>query len=331
VTSGFKNISAWGKQNVINKGSAASPNYYNRIDTTKEVLSCPACHDDGNGNSYSFKVRQIPAVTGYYNYSSQGVRTIFVSYSYPDIGRSNICMCCHTGREIGDSLKAGASAMNFANVKFINSHYLTAGATVFGKSGYNFNAYTPTLFQHDQIGLNNYLGTGSSGPCVGCHMSSSTKHLFLPVTRVDESNLWSDITGIASTKCLLCHSPQQWTPSTLQAKKDGYHAALDILKYLLGQRGYCFNKDKNPYFFTDTTWATPVTNWGNEKNMGAAFNLNLLYNDPGGFAHNSGYVRKLIYDSIDWIDGSTVNSVGVTIETYPDAIIKARAAAYLLR
>jgi hypothetical protein len=254
-------------------------------------------------------------------------------------------MCCHTGREIGDSLKAGAVAgMNFANAKFINSHYLTAGATVFAVSGYSFTSYTPAFFQHDQIGVNNYLGTGTSGPCIGCHMSSSTKHLFLPVTRADETDKWSAITGVVSTKCVICHTPQLWTTASLQTKKEGYHAALDILEYQLSQKGFWF-QERSPYIFVSSApTAAAVTNWRSagdtslngrttgEKNMGAAFNFNLLHHDPGGFAHNSGYVRKLIYDSIDWIDDNVLNdSVGTTINSYTNATIRAKAAAYLIR
>jgi hypothetical protein len=48
--------------------------------------------------------------------------------------------------------------------------------------------------------------------------------------------------------------------------------------------------------------------------MGAAFNLNLLLHDPGGYAHNKFYIKGLIWDSIDYInDGLLNNDVPATL------------------
>ena len=41
--------------------------------------------------------------------------------------------------------------------------------------------------------------------------------------------------------------------------------------------------------------------------FGAAFNWYMLYYDPGAFAHNPTYVRRLIYDSMDWLDDGKLN------------------------
>ncbi len=50
--------------------------------------------------------------------------------------------------------------------------------------------------------------------------------------------------------------------------------------------------------------------------MGAAFNFNLLEHDPGAYAHNRIYTKRLIYDSIDWVDDGIMNySVGATLTT----------------
>jgi hypothetical protein len=44
-----------------------------------------------------------------------------------------------------------------------------------------------------------------------------------------------------------------------------------------------------------------------QNNMGAAFNFNLLEHDPGAYAHNSVYAKRLLYDSIDWVDDGIMN------------------------
>jgi len=51
-----------------------------------------------------------------------------------------------------------------------------------------------------------------------------------------------------------------------------------------------------------------------KNTMGAAFNVYLMESDPGGYAHNRYYMKRLMYDSIDWIDDGVMNySTGTTI------------------
>jgi len=362
VSSGFTDIRSWGVAG----------------DPTKQVLTCNACHEDGKGNAYSYKTRNVAKVTSYYNYSSALTKKLLIGRAYPDLGTSNICMPCHTGREIGDTVKlAAAGNLNFANAGFINSHYLSAGATVFGASGYTFpgRSYDSPSFQHNRIGLGNFLGTGSKGPCVGCHMSSGESHLFESVQTDADGN----ITAITSTICNGCHSKQsvpQLTATTLQAKKEGFQAALEALSAQLQLRGLYFY-GANPYFFTapynssyKEATASPhctgnlsVKNWQTGgtatytatfrkgkfnncssstnvsgdpatglNNMGAAFNYNLLIHEPGAFAHNSNYVKRLIYDSIDWLDNNQLDdSVATTLNALDNSTpYKANAIGYLL-
>ena len=67
--------------------------------------------------------------------------------------------------------------------------------------------------------------------------------------------------------------------------------------------------------------------------MGAAFNFNLLEHDPGGYVHNRMYVKRLIYDSLDWLDDGVMNySVGATLDALDPVTYsyKAEAMTYLL-
>jgi hypothetical protein len=79
-----------------------------------------------------------------------------------------------------------------------------------------------------------------------------------------------------------------------------------------------------------------VTNKGETygKNfMGSAFNFNLLEHDPGAYVHNRTYVKRLIYDSIDWLDDTLMNnSVGTSLNALSGTIYvwKADAMTYLL-
>ncbi|HIJ96370.1 MAG TPA: hypothetical protein HPP94_11655 [Desulfuromonadales bacterium] len=41
--------------------------------------------------------------------------------------------------------------------------------------------------------------------------------------------------------------------------------------------------------------------------MGTAFNFNFLKHEPGAFAHNRTYAKRLIFDSLEYLQKGTVN------------------------
>jgi hypothetical protein len=318
----------------------------------QEMLYCWGCHSDSKG-----ALRNPGAITE--NYAAvvnagTGTTGTPATVAYPDISGSNVCMACHLGREIGQNIKnttdgVGTNAGDLAGMLgFINSHYLTAGATLFNQSGYEYAGLSyddPAFFAHDGIGTASEPGTGSNGPCVGCHMSSSEKHLFLPVAK-DEAT--GAITAITSTVCVQCHTGQfALTPAELTEEEELYRAALDALDAALASKGIHFF-NVHPYFYNQpngqggafTNWESiypglPATDVNWKNTMGAAFNLNLLAHDPGGYTHNRFYAKRLIWDAIDWIDNGVLDgSIEATIDALVtagslDATVAAEAKAYL--
>lgn len=361
VKSAFRNISGWGNQNLVNLGTSSRPNYFNSTDRTKQVLACNACHDDGNENSFNWsKRRSVSPVTAYYNYSSAVTKKLLVNFQFPDVSVSNICMACHTGRESGRTIKAieaveAASGVfnifsSAGGMSFINSHYLTAGATIFKSSGYEYpdrDYSNVSYYKHDHIGIANLSGTGTGGPCVTCHMTPA-RHTFLPVSK-DSTGA---IVSLDSPVCANCHSGgNAMTAARVEEEKSGFLAALAALAEALKVRGFVFTSN-SPYF-SNKNWQTDrgaTGGYGQGKGgptMGAAFNFNLLRHDFGAFAHNRFYVKRLIHDSIDWIyDGNLDNDVEGAINALPDdpllvfnldgstvnfnADMKRKAIAYLL-
>lgn len=386
VSTNFTDISPWGAYRNSNGtikidpvAKAAVP-----IGNQKQVIYCNVCHDAGNnpvdsGSAYGYARRSVPKVTAYYNYSVNVSGTKIrlnatKEATYPgivarfdDLNTSNMCMACHVGRESGDTLQALGSELTnisatatdtlFKNVGFINSHYLTAGATIFRKSGYEFpgRLYGDDVgYKHKSIGRGNSFGTGNDGPCVHCHLQSgspsTSRHSFLPVKRepvsgASELPLDQPITEILSPKCANCHfagsgTSFDGTPASIQEIKTRYRSALQVLEEaLIKYRNFHF-ANANPYIFAtpydpayvEATAAVhcsknvAVRNWltgagayiwngkscapptdgtagTGEANMGAAFNFNLLFHDYGAFSHNSRYVKRLLYDSFDDIDG----------------------------
>ena len=351
-----------------------------------EMLMCNGCHTDTQGT-----LRNPGPITANYDYVSGGITYANVSHTYPNLAGSNVCMTCHVGREIGDTIKglkdstlvsAGTTSINFSNQSFINSHYLSAGGQVFTVTGYEFDGRPYNNipeYRHDKIGtpatqqLSPYVNTGSNGPCIGCHMSRPNKngnHLLLPVSR--STTTIGLVTGIASEVCFNCHGP---SPTVIldmvNEEKLQFMGAMEALKdQLLSQRQYLF-APYSPYFYVaadgyDSSYVEsgscnknlPIKNWQTDgtstfvwdgkscvsaavtagsagtgkNNMGAAFNFNLLEHDPGAYVHNRMYIKRLIYDSIDWLDDGVMNySVGATLQNLagPPAY-QAEAMTYLL-
>lgn len=289
-----------------------------------ELLYCWGCHSDAS--SGALRDPGALSFTGNLAYTNGATAT------FPDVAGSNICISCHSGRETGDSLKLDPS--DGVNRSFINSHYLSGGGTVFRTTGYEFgnlNYSDLTWYKHKQIGVTE-AGTGSNGPCVGCHMSRPESHLFLPVTR----NLDGTIASVDTDICVTCHFGTVME-DLLNTAKNGYLQAQDVLAAALAAKGILFAGDTYPYFFIDNNptngvldpaeavstngyknWAAvyPAQDWHDA--MGAAFNLNLLAHDHGGYVHNRIYVKRLLFDSIDFIDNGVLDGV-ITIDEGPYA------------
>lgn len=299
-----------------------------------QSLYCWGCHSDYKGGlrdpgAYTAEWRDMDGVT---------------FHQFPDVSGSNVCITCHSGRESGGTIVASTS--DFNNRSFYNSHYLGAAEGMFPGGGYEYtgrNYDNVGYYAHDLLGLPGLgLGStvdaaaGSNGPCVACHMTANPqKHLFLPVEKTGDT-----VTAITSNLCATCHVDEyELSPDELNHEKHMLHASLDALKHFLGLRGFYY-RPSHPYFFTDPVAGVGVTDWvlaapfdNGKHNMGAAFNYNFLHHEPGAYAHNRYYTKRLIYDSIDWLDDGSLNdSVNASL-TALDGVTytwKADAMTYIL-
>ena len=309
----------------VANGSGNSFNHLSNWSATggsgqQEVLYCSGCHSDASEATLADpKLRNPGAITETYTATTAGAPATTVTY--PNIGPSNVCIGCHLGREIGKNIANDTDADGVRS--FINSHYLTAGGTVFNTSGYEYAGQTYANFGfHKNIGVGSLasnFNTGSSGPCASCHMSVASGHTFSFVTKLDGA-----IDDNNSPICTNCHAGMDG--GTLEATKERFHTALQELKVALDAKGIFFF-NAHPYFYKGangtggafTDWnsvattlgvglATDATGTGWKNVMGAAFNYNLFEHDPGAYAHNSDYALKLIADSIDFLDNGLVDA-----------------------
>ena len=231
--------------------NAANNVFSHLTGSQQEVLYCNGCHLNASGG-----IRNPGTITAPYSGAS---------YTYPNAYKSNLCLACHTGRESGGSVLA--STGTFTNLSFINSHYLTAGGTVYTVTGYETwytmvtttsvttRTFTNPSTHHDDIGRTS--GTPSYqdrlGPCVGCHMTAPEKHLFEAVSKPSGT-----IIAIETQVCDDCHNGVRdlngstspaWTPATLEAKRPVLADALEALNVQLQQRSIHFY-NAHPYFYT---------------------------------------------------------------------------------
>lgn len=295
-------------------------------DPTRGVLACNGCHAD----LASGALRSSPPLQPYAN----------DSYLNPDLGMpSNLCLRCHSGSQSGRTIKAlAAGGADFTNLAFVSPHSSAAAGILFKAIGYEFagrDYSNKWHFKHDRIGIGHYTAygydTGADGPCVGCHMSAANRHSFSPLAK----DAGGAVTAVTSPACAGCHTgPAYLDASRMNVRKTKLATVLLALQKVLETKGFYY-ADSDPYFFRSSGTTDPanaVTNWGNADTMGAAFNFSLLRHEPGAYAHNMVYAKRLLYDSIDYLDnGLPDNSVNATINglTGLDAGQKATAIGYL--
>ena len=277
-----------------------------------EMLRCPACHTTNTGNLRDPGAFLEPNVT---DYAYPAGRSI------PDASDSNICVNCHAGRKTGTFITNYAAAINGLNFGTFNPHYLAAAGIMYRTIGYEYSgAYgNSAFFRHTQIGSSSAPGTGTNGPCIGCHMKTGESHS-LHALHKDGSGQITQGTGSHQT-CSACHTGMlPFSASEIEFKRLGYEEALDALDVGLtnANPNGMFYFASYPYFFTDATYATRFTNWANKDQLGAAFNLAMLRHEHGAFIHNALYTKRLILDSIDWIDNDNMDGM-IDLSAYPYA------------
>ncbi|TGU70197.1 hypothetical protein E4633_18535 [Geomonas terrae] len=170
----------------------------------------------------------------------------------------------------------------------------------------------------------------SDGPCVTCHYAKGD------VTKGDNGVADHTLEFGAKTLngvCVNCHGAEAADVAGLQnfIEEEGaapFEATLSLALDLLQKKyNITYNQASYPYFFDASAANGAVKNWTRsnvsgftalsaanaEKLMGACFNINLLKRDPAAFAHARTYARRLLYDTIDFLDDNTINqSVGTT-------------------
>ena len=292
----------------------------NMASTQRELIYCWACHTDApNG-----VLRTPGAVPAVYTYNGTTV-------TFPDVGPSNTCITCHSGRgntdTVTNTVHTGTNYSKLVAHGSVAHHGPTAGTVFSAVShvGYEFPGQSyanVSYFQHDKIGTSAAEApTGDNGPCAACHMGDSSaygkaSHTFEAVTYTDDTA--ATISTITNPSlCAKCHSgTHEMTVAELQANKDEATNAAqlltDTLKLANGQTNYAS---------TDMTAAAFLDGAATVEDLGAVNNSGYLgSSDKGAYVHNRVYFKRLIFDSIDWAQhGSLTGSISIDATLYPEA------------
>ena len=274
-----------------------------------EMLYCWGCHtdvqtgelrDDPNGITLDFVYLD-------FNEDPLGVPEFVV---VPDKGNSNVCAACHSGRGNNTSIRDNYAeavaepdpADRNLSSRFAGHHAPTAGSlyAAVTHTGFEYENppgtpldYTTPSLLHDQI-LEN-----TSGPCAGCHMGGDADHNFKAVDRTGATVITNQ------ALCDDCHSAVNG--AFLDALKTDFEAARDILLDLVS------NTITNYLGIDISASANRYTDILSLNDYGAFQNSVYMQEEPCIRVHNSLYGKRLMFDSIDWLEDGDLNS---TIANY---------------
>jgi hypothetical protein len=107
------------------------------------------------------------------------------------------------------------------------------------------------------------------------------------------------------------------TKETTLSNKVSFSSGLDTSRWSV------FGRLKSGDMTKYSAFTVPVdTVSDGAYTMGATYNYSAVANDPGSYAHNATYAKRLLYDSIDWLDDGIMNeSVATSLPTILDALV----------
>jgi hypothetical protein len=296
----FSHLSGW-----ANVDGTVTPSGQN------EMLYCWGCHNSAE----SGELRVSGAVTTSYD------------VVLPDAGSSNTCNVCHAGR--GNNVTVSTSS-RFAG------HHAPAAATLYSELTHVGGEFVGLSYGNKAYFAHATLGADGAGPCVTCHMDSAN-HEYAVVAK-DEAGV---ITDISATVCVGCHDGEHalfvsskqigevlplWN-ETLGATEERAVTQddVDVAAAELEHEAHSYQQAGQLLVDllanTVPNYKEAVINHSSalDNDRRAFQNSKLAGEEKGGFAHNRYYVKRLIFDSIDWADNGVLDgTIGDYSLAYPD-------------
>ena len=279
-----------------------------KLDAAQPVsngITCEACHSMAASalSSVTFPSRLV--ITG--------------------LGGEARCMECHQGRASKlniDSLLASFDVIEDLDVVpapikdgetekklgFVNIHYLTAAATLYGgqvKGGYEYNGKTYDVKNAHVPGYETCTGCHDAhtlevklDQCAACHVGVSSVKDLKNIRMITSSR---DYDGDGNTA--------EGIAGEISGLQKALYAAIQSYATEVSGTGIVYSAADYPYFLSDADGdgkgdtsedgsiiAYPA--WTGRL-LKAAYNYQVSIKDPGAYAHGSRYIIQLLFDSIE--------------------------------
>ncbi len=267
-------------------------------------LACTTCHD--SLTTYS----RYPVGTVTFPSGAQ------IEFNDSD---SNLCLHCHQGRESKVSLDKAIAASAATDdqvsdkLRFINPHYLIAGATIFGseaKGAYEYNG---------QVYSGRFMHLEGFQTCTQCH---NAHDLAINVEQCGACH--GGIKNVEELKTIRKPSgdttdydgdgdANEGLAGEIATMQEKLYTAFQAYATRTVKVGIVYSASDYPYFFKDTNSnGEPDTDELNSNNsynaysprlLRAAYNYQWSIKDPGAYSHNPRYIMQVLYDSIRDLGG----------------------------
>jgi hypothetical protein len=270
-----------------------------RAATQREMLYCWGCHR--NTSSGLLRITNGQAQLSF----TLNDQPIIIQ----NVGKSAVCVICHGGRG-----SVGAEVANDTRSSRFQGHHAPTAGIMFASQThiayeYAGKNYDNPAFQHYKI------NAATIGPCASCHMpvdgSGSPSHTFDPIEESGDT-----ITKINNQAlCNTCHGAGM-TPAALEKASSGFEEASTILNNynsnLAGFTNY-LNLAITSDNYSDTV-AVPNDAYG------AWQNGKIVSDEPCAYVHNPTYAKRIVFDSIDWMDNGVLDgTISFDATAFPEA------------
>ncbi len=273
--------SSYGYQDFLGVDGTAAGTVDNAA-AVDSVIDCVACHNEGTAAMDSVLMPSGIEVTG--------------------LGDEARCMQCHQGRESSVSVNDSITAANVADddtvsadLGFRNIHYYAAAATKYGtlaKGGYEYAGKT-----YD----GNFAHVDGYDTCIGCHDSHSLE------IKVDECAVChtgvstvEDLRAVRMAGSLVDYDGDgdvsEGIASEIAGLQEMLYAAIQAYGEEVAGMPVVYDAAVYPYFLNDA--GERFSAW-TARLLKAAYNYQVSFKDPGGYAHGGKYLIALLYDSIE--------------------------------